>query len=282
MSAAPKNFSQQLDGRHVDADTVVFDVDDGWQQGRGAFGGLIVGAMVRAAITATNDQHGPGHGRHVRSVTAELLGPVVVGPCTLKLERLRQGSGVQAVRVRLLQGVNSSETLDELCQAVVVTGKDRPGTPSWSTLSPPPELGPSMPAWSAIDPAPIGAPVFASHFTFRVTGPLPFGGAPEATAAGFVLPARPHKRVDAAVIAGCADAWWPATSATFSEPRPTATITYALELCCDLDDVDGEVPLFHTARADVACGGYSVEHRQLWTPDGRLVAQNQQLFAIIR
>ena len=59
-----------LDAVRVDANTFAFMVPDGWQQGRGAFGGLVVGAMVRAAIVTTNDVT-----RVVRSVTAELLGP---------------------------------------------------------------------------------------------------------------------------------------------------------------------------------------------------------------
>lgn len=266
-----KTLSQQLGARRIDDSTFAFDVDDGWQQGRGAFGGLVVGAMVRAAVVVTDDV-----ARKVRSVTAELLGPVLPGACTLKIERLRQGSGVQAVRVRLLQGENN----DELCQAVVVTGKDRPGTPSWSTSS-----APAIPDWRTVAQIalePPLAPVFTQHFNFRVTGAYPYGGAAVASADGFIQAKQSQPSVDAAVIAALADAWWPAALATFIEPRPTATITYALELCRNLDDLDGTLPLFHTARADVAQDGYSVEHRALWTPDGRLVAQNQQLFAIIR
>jgi hypothetical protein len=72
-------------------------VEPGWAQGRGAFGGLVIGTLVRAAVVAVGDAS-----RIVRSVTAELVGPVVVGEATLHLDRLRQGAGVSAVRVRLV------------------------------------------------------------------------------------------------------------------------------------------------------------------------------------
>ena len=267
-----KTFSQQLDSRRVDDNTFVFTVDDGWQQGRGAFGGLIVGAMVRAADVVTGDVE-----RKVRSVTAEILGPVLVDEATLKIERLRQGAGVSAVRVRLLQSD------DELACAVVVFGKTRPNIPTWSTTAKP--SASTMPSWSSLEVSPVTpplAPTFTQHFDFRVTGHAPGTSAPEATASGFIQPKVHTKDVDAAVVCGCADAWWPAAMARFDTFRPSATITYALEVCCDLTAIDGSAPLFHEAESSELHDGYAVEHRRLWTPEGRLVAQNQQVFSVIR
>lgn len=276
-----KTFSQCLDSRRVEADpsnaggdnAFVFTVDDGWQQGRGAFGGLVVGAMVRAADVVTGDAE-----RKVRSVTAEILGPVLVGDVTLRIERLRQGAGVSAVRVRMIQND------DELACAVVVFGKTRPNIPAWST-TPPPALLSTLPPWSSLEVSPVTpplAPTFTQHFDFRVTGHAPGVAAAEATASGFIQPRRHSKFVDAAVVCGCADAWWPAAMARFDSFRPTATITYALEVCCDLAAVDGAAPLFHEAESSELHEGYAVEHRRLWTPAGKLVAQNQQVFAVIR
>jgi hypothetical protein len=261
-----------LHADRIDDTTFRLLVDDGWQQGRGAFGGLVIGALVRAAMVATADP-----ARRVRSVTAELLGPVLPGEATLKVERLRQGSGVSGVRVRLLQADAPGRPVDELAQVVVIVAKDRPGTPSWNHATPP-----SFPGWRDVPEAHLAAPlapVFTQHFEFRVTGTLPFSSADRATAQGFVRP-RGDGIVDEAVIAACADAWWPGALATFDAPRPTATITYALELHDTA--VDADEPLFHDARCDIAASGYAVEHRALWTPSGRLVAQNQQVFAIIR
>lgn len=267
-------FSALLTPARVDVDRFVMTVPDGWQQGRGAFGGLVIGTMVRAATIAVDDVS-----RVVRAVNAELLGPVVVGEATLHLDRLRQGGAVSAIRVRLVQAD------DELAQAVVLFGKDRPSTPAWSTSTPPATL--TSTPWTSLELAPVGppiAPVFTQHFEFRVTGALPLSGAAVAAAEGYIRAKDVDAGavVDAAVVAATVDAWWPTAWARFDEPRPTATVSYALQVCGDLDDVDASAPLLHRAFSDVAHGGYSVEHRALWTPSGRLLAQNQQVFAIIR
>jgi acyl-CoA thioesterase len=267
-----RSLHQALVADRIDDDTFRLVVDDGWQQGRGAFGGLLVGALVRTASVVTADP-----ARRVRSVTAELLGPVLPGDATLKVERLRRGSGVSGVRVRLLQAEAPGRPLDELCQAVVVFAKDRPDAPVWNHVSPP-----SIPDWRTVPETPLSpplAPVFTQHFEFRITGAWPFSSAGRATAQGFV---RPQVRgpVDDAVVAACADAWWPAAFAMFAAPRPMATITYTLELHDTA--LRADEPLFHDAVCDVAGAGYATEHRRLWSPDGRLVAQNQQVFAVIR
>lgn len=264
-----------LDGVRVDANTFVFTVPDGWQQGRGAFGGLVVGAMVRAAISATNDVT-----RVVRSVTAELLGPVLPGVATLHVERLRQGSGVSAVRVRLLQAVVSGGPLEEQACAVVVTAKARPNTLTFSHRE-----APFASVWSSIDEVrvePPFGPVFAQHYVFRPTGTLPLSSSPFATSQGYIQARQPIAAFDGAVVAAYADAWWPAVYAMLDAPRPMATITFALELVADPSTLDPTLPLLHEAKSDHAQDGYSVEHRALWTTDGRLVAENQQVFAIIR
>ena len=272
MTSLP--LDRLLDAVRLDDTTFAFTVPDGWQQGRGAFGGLVIGAMTRAAIVTTDDDS-----RRVRSVTAELLGPVLPGVATLKVERLRQGSGLSAVRVRLLQD-SGAGVVEEQCCAVVVLAKSRPGTPQFQHRVPP-----TIPNWREVDDVavepPLG-PVFASNFIFRPTGPWPFSGAPIPVAAGFIQPRLPIATVDAALVATLADCWWPTVLSTLEEVRPMATVTFALELLTDPARLDPTLPLFHDAKSETGVDGYCVEHRALWTPDGLLVAENQQLFAIIR
>ena len=47
------------------------------------------------------------------------------------------------------------------------------------------------------------------------------------------------------------------------------------------DQLDPEAPLFYRATDVSIRGGYAVEFRELWAPDGRLVALNQQTIALI-
>ena len=58
------------------------------------------------------------------------------------------------------------------------------------------------------------------------------------------------------------------------------TIAFTAQIMGDMPASDE--PVFFRATSDVARDGYSVEFRELWSPDGRLLALNQQTIAIIR
>src|SRR5205085_9862097 len=86
------------------------EIEPGWRQGRGAFGGLCVAAMIRAVQQVEPID--------VRSVTAELFAPVEVGPAELPVEVLRRGSSVTVARAQIVQG-------EPRAHAVVLLGKPR-------------------------------------------------------------------------------------------------------------------------------------------------------------
>lgn len=244
-----------------------FDFPDGWQQGRGAFGGLVVAALVRAVEAAAGD------GRQLRSITAELCGPTLPGPAMVRTEVLRAGSGVSTIAARLLQG-------DEIqAHAVIVLGKPRAGDTDATILPPPSSM-----AWQQVPVlgiAPPFGPDFARYFEFRNTGALPFSGKHVTETSGWIRPLHAHVR-DAAWVAACADAWWPVLFAQAPAPRPMATIAFSLQLLCDPATLDRQAPLRHVARIAAVSEGYAVEFRELWSADGRLVALNEQTIAVIR
>lgn len=246
-----------------------WEVPEGWQQGRGAFGGLVIATLVRAVETVAETPE-----RVVRTVAAHLVGPVLVGSADISVERLRIGNGVSSLAASLRQG-------DEvLAHAVLVLGKTRSTEFDRQDVS-----APEIPDWQSFEPLPVRPPLgptFAEHFEFRSTGPLPFSGGSRATSGGFVRPLLPGRARDAAYVAAQADGWWPAVLATLTAPRPTATVSYNLQLLTNPAELDPSLPLFHRARALAALDGYVAEHRELWTLDGRLVALNQQTFAVIR
>lgn len=241
-----------------------WNVPAGWEQGRGAFGGIVVGSMLRAAEAVEADP-----ARQVRSITAELVGPVAVGPARLQVELLRRGNAVSTWRAWI------SQANELLAHAVIVLGAPRPGTPSWSPTGVP---IPALPAEPAIM-VPGIAPVFSQQFEYRPTGPLPFSAHREAIAEGFVH-ARGGSVVDAAYVAAHADAYWLAAMATFDMPRPAATVAFTLHLQ-GLPE-SAEQPLFHRAASSSCNEGYSSETRELFTRDGRLLAVNHQIIAIIK
>ena len=243
-------------------------VRPGWAQGRGAFGGLVLGGLVRA-IQACE----PETDRRLRTVNAEIVGPVVPGACAIEVVELRRGHGVSTFEALLRQeGV-------VLARATAVLGKRRDVDRRWS-----PVLREPPPPWADIAPLPAGLPVvpeFARNFEYRVTGALPFSGAREPESAGWIS-ARVPAPIGAAEIVALADAWWPAAFSTEPGPRPIATIAFSLQNLLGDRVLPGDKPLWHRARAIAAHDGFFVEHRELWTEDGELVALNEQNFVWIR
>src|SRR5512140_3761693 len=72
---------------------------DSWQQGRGAFGGLVLAAIIRSIEAELADP-----ARALRTLTAEFCGPARPEPAELAVEVLREGSAVTTVDCRLTQG----------------------------------------------------------------------------------------------------------------------------------------------------------------------------------
>lgn len=253
----------------LDDDRFQAEIPDGWQQGRGAFGGLVLGNMVRA-IEAFDDTRE----RALRCLSAEICGPVMPGSASIQVTRLRTGTGVSTIAASLSQGDQV------LAHAVGVRGRTRGDDTDFCDIP-----TPRMPPWRDVPIVPIGppvAPVFAPAFEFRPSGPLPYSGGKEAVAEGWIRPRAPGPLRDAAYVTTLADCYWPAILTRLTSVRPLATIAFTLELFSDLAGLDPEAPLFHSARANAARGGYSVETRELWGEDGRLVARNHQTFAVIK
>jgi acyl-CoA thioesterase len=248
------------------------DVPDGWQQGRGAFGGLIFAALIRAmeAVLAV-PAAAPAR---LRSLTGALPGPTEVGPAPITVEVLRRGSALTTLAARVVQAG------EVRAHAVGVFGTPRAPV-TWQTQRPP-----EMPPWAEVPVVPSGpgglTPAFLAHWELRLVGPVPFSRGSEARCAGWVRARDPGAARDAAYVAACADAFWPAAYAVLAAPRPMATVGYTLELVEPIDDLDPGAPLFYQASAPAAIDGFTYELRELWGADGRLVARNHQTFVIIK
>ncbi len=245
---------------------LVWDVPDGWQQGRGAFGGLTLAMLARAAGATLDAAERP-----LRTITAELPGAVMVGHATVHVETLRAGSGVTTVAARVEQGGAV------VAHAVLTFGKtravdlDREGAPP-----------PSPPPFAEVPPAPAlpMGPVFTQHLEYRVIRGVPFAGEPEASVEGWVRLRAPGDVPRPIALIGLIDGWFPSVLPLVTAPRPFGTIAFAAHLF-DRAWSLGE-PLYHRARLLSSQQGYFVELRELYTPRGELCAVNQQTMAIIK
>ena len=121
-------------------------VPDGWQQGRGAWGGLVIAAIVRAAAAA--EAEAGFASRPVRSVSAEIVAPVVDGVASITCSEVRRGSSTATWTVGIISGDQVAVT------ASVVFGDERKG----ARLDCPPEAAPEVPSWRDVPLVEIGPP----------------------------------------------------------------------------------------------------------------------------
>lgn len=253
----------------------VWHAAPGWLQGRGAWGGLLVGAAVRAAEAADVREGETTSPRLVREVSMDMLGPVPPGEHPVCVTPLRQGSRTSAWRVEILgEG-------EVLASSSVVFGQRRSG--DQPTLVAEGLTPPSAAPWEdtpvlALEP-PL-APEFSSHLEFRFVRGIPYQGRLEDVVCWVRFP-HVGGPVDSALLLGMADAMWPATLVTLAQPRPMATITFAASLLIDPATVDPAEPLLFRGRLLSLSDGYATETCELWTPDGRLAVWNTQVIALI-
>ncbi|HEX7836661.1 MAG TPA: thioesterase family protein [Kofleriaceae bacterium] len=246
-------------------------VSDGWRQGRGTFGGLVVGALVSAI-----EHHVADPARKVRTVTAELPGPVEPGTVEIAVDTLRRGNNVSTVRAALSQ---HGEIRSHAVAVVAAARTGTSGAASWNDLS-----RPAVPPWTEVAPLSLtgrrGAPEFVQNFEFRVVDGVPWSSATRAL--GWVRSLDPGAQRGAAYVAAMIDAWWPVGLIRLYAAGPmVVTIAFTLDLCGGLDGLDPDAPLLYHATAPVCSDGYVLETRQLWGEDGRLVAVNHQTFVVV-
>jgi hypothetical protein len=241
---------------------------EGWQQGRGAFGGLVLGVLMEAMGARE-----PDPARLARTFTGDLCGPALPVESRIVSRVLRRGNNQ----------TNVSATLEQAGAVVahascVLASTRKVAPPPALPLEPPTRVPYEDARVSAMDP-PAG-PRFAQHYEYRPTGALPFVGGAEAVVQGWLKERVPLSRVTAAAMIARLDAYWPCIYSMEAGRRPMATVSFLAELLRDPGTLDPGAPLFYRARAVAQAGGYVVEMRELWDDEGP-VALNQQSFAML-
>ena len=248
------------------APDMVWNVPEGWRQGRGAFGGLTLATLARVA-----GEHASAEGRPLRSLTAEIPGAVLVGPARVRVTPLRVGSGLSTLATHLEQ--NGETVAHAVCSfgKTRVVDFDRSDVPA-----------PSPPPFAEIAPIPADTPgpEFFSNVEVRLTRGIPFSGAKDAVAEGWVRLRDPGNVARGVALIALVDAWFPSVFPVLSAPRPFATISFAAHLF--EREWSLEEPLHHRSRLIASQQGYFVEVRELFTPRGELCAINQQTMAVIK
>lgn len=247
-------------------------VPDGWQQGRGAWGGLVVGAMVHA-VACSEDP-----GRRVRTVSAHLHGPTLAGESTVTVEPRRIGSAMSTWSVRIADAAG-----EPTADGVVITGRPRAPElddhyPAWGRVA-----APDLPHWSQVPVTPVAPPLgpaFAEHLEFRIIAGLPFSSAEPRTAGWIRFPGQ--GAWSAEQLLGIIDGWWPCAYPVLEAPHPMATVSFSAHVLVDPATIPAGEPLAFEGVMSAAHEGFTSELRRLWCADGRLAVENHQSIVVIR
>jgi len=242
-------------------------VPDGWQQGRGAFGGLVYGMLTRAMEQVVDEP-----ARRLRTLTGDIAGPVMPGAAKLLVTVLRRGGKQSNLQATLLQKDEA------LAVAVGVFSASRDVHPPEFSREPPERAD-----WDQIPPhalEPPSGPAFGRAYEYRSTGPMPFTVGREAETAGYLREKDVPSRRDAPSMVALLDAWWPTLWSIDRLYRPMATISFVGQLLVDPARLDPAERLFHTGRMGALADGFFVELRELWSGDV-CVGMNQQTYVIL-
>lgn len=241
------------------------EIPDGWLEGRGVFGGVILGTLLRAALESEREAS-----RIVRCLSSETVAPVVPGAAFISATTTRRGRSQTNLSVQL-------EQADELRASAAVTLSAARTAELPSTGAPPP-LGERMGfAEAAPHVVTQSGPMFAQFYEYRSLGPRLFSGA-EPITRGFVRGRGEPTPLDAPALTGLLDSFWPALYSRMSRPMPFATVSFAAQhFSLDALPLTDE-PLYFRAHVAAQREGDCVELRELWHND-RLLALNQQTFA---
>lgn len=241
--------------------------DDAWFGLGGPHGGFLAALLLRAMMSEVDPA------RHPRSLTVHFAARIATGATEIEVHEERRGGRMSFVSARLTQGGD----VMALALGAFSSPRESPDITDavFPDVFPPEKVAPT--------PDRPHAPPFARHFDFRpVLGGLVFKGGSQAMSGGWMR-FNEASRIDAPAIACFTDAWMPAifTRIDFRAGAPTIDLTVHFRAefpLAGLGPDDFVLGVFRSHRVE---SGFFEEDGELWTRDGRLVAQSRQLALLI-
>ena len=238
-------------------------VDDGWLI-QNPNGGYLAAILLRAVLAEVADPS-----RRPRSITLHFLRPGQVGPCEVAVTIERTGRGMSTATARFVQGGKDA------ILATVALGMDRDG-PAVDHHPMPEVPGPDE------LPPREGGPPMAFRERFRIRhgiGPQPFTRADRAVTGGWIR-LDDDEPLDDVVLLMLCDSWPPAVFAVAELPVGVPTIDLTVHFRHRPPGVpDWALVRFQTT---VVADGFLEEDGEVWSSDGRLLAQSRQLAVAVQ
>jgi len=254
-----------------DADTAVTRVAAGvfqaeispaWSVQRGPNGGYLAALILRALQITAGEEIDP------RSLTLHYLAPPATGACEIAVTMERAGRTMSMLSARISQG-------DRLC-VLALAAFSRPRTGLEIVEARMPEA----PAPQDALPVPPGAgPTFWNNYEVRLAfGALPFSGSASMRSGGWLRP-REARAADTLFIAALTDAWFPQIFTRLTAPvlAPTIDLTIHFRAQRPLERARPDDWYLLVVSTRLATEGYFEEDAEVWSQDGRLLAQSRQL-----
>ncbi|MEX2293332.1 MAG: thioesterase family protein [Acidimicrobiales bacterium] len=239
-------------------------IDRGWWIERGPNGGYLAAIVLRAVLAEVNDPE-----RRPRSLTLHYLRPPVEGRCEVEVAVERAGRGMTTVSARLQQDGT------DCIVALAALGVDRAG-PTLDDQQAPDVPGPD----SLVSPMDreVRVPIHERYEVRPALGAAPFTDSEEAVTGGWIRTADDDP-VDEILVAALVDAWIPAVFSRLASPVGVPTIDLTVHFRQKPPDAPGwSLVRF---RTQVAAEGYLEEDGEVWSADGRLLAQSRQLAVLL-
>lgn len=261
MNSAPADFAADSAIVRLGAGRYTAQAVGAWFGPIAPNGGFLAGLLVRAmSAELASDDRGP------RSLTVHFMRPPAEGPLELQISVERSGRTASTLTGRIVQG-------ERVMALALSTWTQRyEGALAWS--SPPP----AVPAPDQLEPAVLGpsAPRMFGQLDVRhVFGDPPFSGGDEALAGGWIR-TRSRQPLDDALLALLTDAWFPSVFSRLTAPSPAPTLDLTIHFRDRLPS--GPHPwVLGRYRSRAAIDGLFEEDAELWSADGRLLAQSRQL-----
>ncbi|MCB9675542.1 MAG: thioesterase family protein [Alphaproteobacteria bacterium] len=252
--------------------------DASWNQGPGAYGGLVAAALGVAA-----ERVAPG--RPLRALSLHLCAPAEPGPLDAIAGVERQGTALTFVSARMEREGKA------VALATATLGAPRVSDADFDVVTFPamgaPELLPEM---TGPEPGEVAGvrrhppvPAFTEHFEFRFARGVPFSGERDAVTEGW-LRCREPEPLSTALALALLDCWPLAVLPTLARLRPVTSVAIHFQLARPFPvETPGGGGWYRCRNeSDLTRDGYSHQRNAVWDADGRLVGTGHQLVALLR
>jgi len=249
----------------LDENHYTFSPTEDWFQGRTLFGGVVVGAAVRALLETLSDKE-----RVLRGVLVSFVAPVRDGSSEIKTHILRSGKGTTQIEARVFQGEQVC-TVVQGSFGVMRSNFIEVPFPKMAEV-PPPEEVVQMPFMEGV------APAFTQHVDYRWTVPsFPYTGS-EAKVQGWVRFREDHP-VGFPEIVGMLDAWPPPILSVTDEFAHGSSLTWMISFFGEAADyqTDEHAWWFYDADCTASMAGYADTSAEFRNREGKLLARTRQL-----